>query len=114
MGFKYTMNNGNPEMSFDPDATAATDLLFSALVRQGSFFLNPGFGLRELPKKGNAPLVADCFKESAKWLLDTGKLTSLEVIAERDEDDPARINVLEKAKQANDTPVTFETFVGVI
>ncbi len=113
MGYQYTLKDGKPEMTFNPDATIATDLLFSALVRQNSFFLDPGFGL-DLAKKNNPALIADSYKAAAKWLIDTGKAKSVDVTAEPDDDDKGRVNVLEKARQANDEPATFETFVGVI
>ena len=117
MGYKIKMINGLPEMSYDPDPSIATDLLLSAMVPQGSFFLAPSLGLRPLPKKltdGTIGLVRDYFRESAKWLLDAGKAKSIDVIAERDDDERGRVNVQETAVQANDNVAEFETFVGVI
>lgn len=117
MGYKITLDaNGNPEMSFDQDATIGTDLLLSTLVPQGAFFLDPSFGLRELPKKitdQNIGLVKDYFSESAKWLIDAGKAKKIDILVEPDEE-KNRINVEEKALQANDTEIAFETFVPVV
>ena len=118
MGYKYSLDtNGNPVMSYDADPTIATDLLFSALVKQGSFFFNPDFGLRELPKKNtaqNIALIGDSYKESAKWLIAAGRAKSIDVLAEPDESDRSRVDVQMKAVQANDKPVEFETFVGLV
>ena len=117
MGYKITLNNGNPEMSYDPDPTIATDLLLSTLVPKGSFFFNPDFGLRALPIKDtdqNMALIPDYFKESAKWLIDAGRAKKIDVLAERDDSERGRIDVQVSATQANDLPVSFDTFVGVI
>jgi phage gp46-like protein len=117
MGYKITLNNGSPEMSFDQDTTIATDLLLSAMVQQGSFFFDPTIGLRELPKKNtdqNVALVEDYFKRSCKWLVDIGRAKSIAVLVERDDVQKDRINVKETAVQANDKSAAFETFVGVI
>ncbi len=116
MGYKIEMVDGLPEMSLEQDATIGTDLLLSALVPQGAFFLDPTFGLRELPKKitdQNRGLVKDYFAESAKWLLDAGKAKSIDVLVEPDEE-KNRLNVKQAAEQANDTEVSFETFVPVV
>lgn len=117
MGYKITMNQGVPEMSFDADETIATDLLLSALVPLGGFFLDSAFGLRELPKsitEQNSGLVKDYFEESAKWLVDSGKAKSVSALVEKDLQEPSRLNVKETALQANEEPVTFETFVPVV
>lgn len=117
MGYKIIMTNGRPEMTWDQDPTIATDLLLSAVVQQESFFFNPGFGLRALPKKNteqNISLIRDYYKESCKWLIDVGKAKSIDVIAERDDDLAERVDVQETARQANDQIVTFGTFVDVV
>lgn len=117
MGFTIVLNNGLPEMTFAQDPTLATDLLLSAMVPRGSFFFDPAFGLRELPKiitENNVGLVRDYYAESCKFLIDSGRAKSIEVTAEPDDDNADRINVQEKAVQANDTPASFETFVGVV
>jgi hypothetical protein len=117
MGYKITLVDGLPVQSYDPDATIGTDLLLSAMVPQGAFFLDPSFGLREMPKKitdKNVGLVKDYFKESCKWLISAGKADSVEVLVEPDLTEKNRINVQETAVQANDAVVTFETFVPVV
>lgn len=117
MGYKIELVNGLPVQSFDADATIGTDLLLSALVPRGAFFLDPTFGLRDMPKKiteGNAGLVEDYFKESSAWLIAAGKAESIETLVETDLTEPNRINVKQTAVQANDTVVTFETFVPVV
>jgi hypothetical protein len=116
-GYAIGLVDGLPVMSWDQDATIATDLLLSALVPQGAFFLDPSFGLRDLPKKitdGNAGLVKDYFQESSQWLVDAGKAKSIEVIAEPDLQEKSRINVKQTAIQANDEPAEFSTFVPVV
>jgi hypothetical protein len=117
MGFQIKLIDGLPVMSYDPDATIATDLLLSAMVPQGAFFLDPGFGLREMPKKltiDSPGLVKDYFKESSKWLITAGKAKSIDFLVEPELTEKSRINVQQTAIQANDTVVTFETFVPVV
>lgn len=118
MGYEITLDaDGNPQQSYDQDATIATDLLLSAMVPQGAFFLDPTFGLRELPKKITADslgLVKDYFTQSSKWLLDGKKAQSITVLVEPDLTDKSRVNVQQTAIQTNDTVVTFETFVPVV
>lgn len=117
MSYKIILNNGNPEMSYDQDATIATDLLLSAMVQQGSFFLDPSFGLRELPNKitdQNMGLVKDYLKQSSRWLIDAGKAKSIDVLVEPDLTEKNRLDIQESATQANDTVATFETFVPLV
>ncbi len=116
MGYKISMMNGLPELSLDQDETIGTDLLLSAQVQQGAFFLDPTFGLREMPKKitdQNMGLVKDYFAESAKWLVDAGKAKKIDLLVEPDEE-KNRMNVKQTAEQANDTEVSFETFVPLV
>lgn len=117
MSYKITMQNGLPIASYDQDATIGTDLLLSAMVQQGAFFLNPSFGLREMPKKitdGNNGLVKSYLKDSCKWLIDAGKAKSIDVLVEPDLIEKNRLDIQESATQANDTVVTFEIFVPVV
>jgi hypothetical protein len=117
MGYKITLSNGTPTMSYDQDATIATDLLLSAMVPQGAFFLNPDFGLQELPKKitdQNMGLVKDSFGQSEKWLIDAGKAKSIDILVEPDLTENNRLDIQESATQANDTVVSFKTFVPLV
>ena len=117
MGYIIILNNGVAEQSWDQDNTIATDLLLSCLTPQGSFFLNPDFGLPALPKKIDdqaIALIQQRYSKAVKWLLDTHKAKSISVIAEQDMDDTSRIDVAITAVQANDQIVTFETFVEVV
>lgn len=117
MGYKITLLDGLPVQSYDQDGTIATDLLLSALVPRGAFFLDPSRGLRAMPKKitdQSLGLVKDYFKESSKWLIDAGRAKSIDVLVEPDLTEGNRIAVEETAVQANDAVVTFETFVPVV
>lgn len=116
MGYKITLQNGAPVASYDRDATIGTDLLLSALVPQGAFFLDPGFGLRAMPKKltdQGLGLVQDYFKESSNWLLKANRAKTIDILVERDSE-LGRVNVRQTATQADDTVVTFETFVPLV
>lgn len=118
MGYKYTLDeNGLPIMSYDPDATIATDLLLSAMIEKGAWFFNRDFGREKEPAKIRADtvkLVESTFKNAAKWLLDNGRAASIETTAKQDPGDRTRIDILQEAKQANNQPAKFETFVGLI
>ena len=117
MGYKITLTNGIPTMTYEQDNTIGTDLLLSILVRQGAFFLNPKFGLRSLPKKGtdqNVALIGDYFKQATQWLLDADKAKTIDVLAERADNTRDRVNVRITVEQPNDTVVEFETFVEVV
>lgn len=116
MGYKITLQDGAPVASYEQDATIGTDLLLSALIPQGAYFLDPGFGLRAMPKKlteQSLGLVEDYFRESADWLLKAGRAKSIDVLVEQDSE-LGRVNVQETAVQADDTVVTFETFVPLV
>ena len=117
MGYKITLVNGKPERTYDQDETIATDIALSLLVEQGSWFFDRTFGRRKRNKKNTAQsigeLVQDC-NQALKWLLDTGKAKSIDVIAEPDVNDRTRANVMVTAGQANDKIVTFQTFISVI
>jgi len=117
MGYKIIMNQGHPELTHEQDATIATDVALSILVEQGAWFVNPKFGMPALPKKDtdqNLALVPVRCKQAAKWLIDAGKAKAITAIAERDDDTRGQVNIRVDATQANDQPVTFETFVPVV
>lgn len=119
-------------MSFGDFAIVGDDLTFetsesiynliwtSLNVKKGSFFQNPEFGSRlsELTREKNVERVRllsiDYSKDALQWLIDAGKATAVEVIAEKDLRDLNRINILITVTQTDGQDIEFKTFVEVI
>jgi phage gp46-like protein len=118
MDFAIEMTAGLPAMTFDKAADIRNNVLLSLLVRRGSWWFNPAFGMRELPKKNTiaaAGLVEEYAREALRWLLDTGRATAIEVRAERDPlQDPHRLKLRLQVTQASGEVLSFEHFVEVV
>lgn len=122
MDFTIVQNdNGLPEMTFDKAGDISNNILLSLVVQRGSWFQNPEFGsrLHLLRKAKNTALTErlarDYCREALQWLLDTGKVTVLDIATERDLTvNRHRLKLVIEATQANGRKVTFEHFVEVV
>jgi len=117
MGYKIVLVNGIPEMTYEQDATIGTDMLLSAMVEQGAFFLDPKFGLPPHPRKmaeETPDIVRDQHAGALAWLTETGRAKRVDVVAVPDPGTRDRVNVKAEAEQPNGKTVSFETIAGVI
>jgi phage gp46-like protein len=121
MDFGIVMDtNGRPSMTFDKavDGNLFNNAYLSLAVKRGSFFQNPEFGRRLHTIRKNtpdAPAKAETYAmEALQWLIDCGRVTKVEVKAQRDGRDVSRLNLLVELTAASGNIVTFSDFVGVI
>lgn len=106
-------------MSFDQATDLTNNIFLSLTVAKGSWFHNPGFGLRQRSRMKNtettAALIRHDYEEALQWLLDTGKAKSVEVWVDRDRiQDLNRLKLLVEVVQADGRKVSFETFTEVV
>jgi len=120
MDFAIVINDGGqPEMSFDQATNIFNNIYLSLKVRRGSWFFDPQFGSRLHLLKKNTPRAASLAEEYARealqWLLDTGRATEIDVLAERDTlQDVSRLKLLVEVTQADGEQIVYTDFVGVV
>jgi len=110
-------------MTFDKgsDGNLRNNIFLSLVIKRGSWFQNPSFGsrLHLLQRAKNseqtAALAEDYCKEALDWLIDTGRVKKIEIIAQRDrEQDLHRLKLLVMVTQSSGDQVSFTTFVEVV
>lgn len=122
MDFKIlTDDDAIGQMTFDPAEDIMNNVYLSLVVRQGSWFQNPGFGSRlHLLKRAKntektAALAEEYCKEALQWLIDEGRAVSVAVYTQRDRSqDLHRLKLLVEVTQANGRQVVFKRFVEVV
>lgn len=120
MDFAITIPaDGQAQMTFDEAGDIFNNIYLSVTVEKGSFFHNPGFGLRRRDRLKNteatAELIRHDYKDALQWLIDTGRAKSVDVSAERDRrQDLNRLKLLIEVVQADGRTVTFTTFKEVV
>jgi phage gp46-like protein len=117
--FKLDITNPTePGFTFEKESTVINNIYLSIVVKKGSFFQNPTFGSLLHTIKKIVPttpdLVIDYIKQALKWIQDIGRITSLDVISEIDNDVMNRVNFKISATQADGLIVTFSSFVAVV
>lgn len=120
MDFAIVMNNnGQGEQTFDKSGDIFNNIFLSLSIKQGSWWFDTTFGLRDRGRMKNtestARLVREDCKQALQWLIDNGRATSIDVITERDRSQNLnRLKILVEAVQADGKTVTFETFKEVV
>jgi phage gp46-like protein len=119
MSLGILTNSGKLEMSFTGGNDLLTNVILSVEIAQGSFFLDPTFGMLRRPREKNtaatAKLIEGDVRSALQWLIDVGRATSIAVVMEIDTllvktRLKARITVT--AAQGN--KVTYDKFVEVV
>jgi len=115
MNFEISVSStGVGTMTWDKPTTIATNIWWSLNVDHDTMFNNPGFGLKlnDIKKvtQSNINIIRQRVESALQWLLNTGKASSIDVIVERDTQDPSRVNWKVTAVQASGIPVTVTSF----
>jgi len=109
--------NGNITFAHCEDSLC-NNVWISINLRRGFFFQNKKLGSRLFTIKKLTPdtirLAQDYCKEALQWLLDIGRVSSINIVAERDVDDKNRLNLAISLVRANDEPITYNLFYRVI
>lgn len=108
-----------PGMAFTVATGLFNNIFLSLTIKQGSWWLDPTFGLRDRGRmkntEQNARLVREDCKQALQWLLDTGRAASIDVYAERDRSqDLHRLKVLVVATEPDGRVAEFEKFIEVV
>lgn len=124
MDFAVAIDNrtGTGRMTFERATTLMNNIYLSLMVRRGSFFADPGFGsrLHLLQRAKNTDMTArlamDYCREALQWMIDEGRVKTVEVYAERDRTrDINRLKLLVEVTPVNrDAPVPFAIFIEVV
>jgi phage gp46-like protein len=95
-----------------------SNIYFSLRIPRGSWFFNPAFGCRwNTIKKLTADGLSqaeDFAREALKWLLDLGRISSCDILAEQDNDNRNQCNVRLTVLKPDNTEITFMTFFMVV
>lgn len=115
MDFTLNLVEGLPQMDFPAQDSMWNNIYLSLTIQKGSFFAAPEFGSDlHLLKKNTArteKLLQGYVKVALKWLLDTGRAKSIDIITQRLQ---TRINYEVTIIKANGVPVSFQNFVEVV
>lgn len=116
--FALTGQLGRCTMSLRADNSLANNVLLSFLVRRGSFFLLPLFGSRlYLIRKitaSNLELCRDYAVEALQWLIDCGRLKSINVLVVAPKSPVGRIELTVSVTKADGFVDTFTYFHEVV
>jgi len=119
-GIDYKLNDAGAfmEMSYGWEDTILNNIALSITTKKGDWFHKPAFGSRLHTIKKNTAgaveLVKEYVKEATQWIIDIGRATEINIIAEREPNNLHRINFRVTAKQANGLIVPFNDFIEVI
>ena len=102
-----------------PNEQLMNNIFLSLSITQGTFFASPDFGMRPLSREKNtdqtAALAREYCLEALQWLLDCGRVTSIDVTVERAMDEnPNRLKILVQSIKADLSSITFETYQEVV
>jgi len=107
-------SNGNPTMVWDKPIDISTNVWLSLNVTKGSLFNYKEFGLdlSDIKKvtENNLSLIEQRLNAALKWLIDTKKAKSVDIIVERDDIDIYRVNYKVTVEQSDGIPVTVTSF----
>ncbi|GFO67874.1 hypothetical protein GMLC_14530 [Geomonas limicola] len=119
MDFAIAMKSGTADMTFDKSRDIFNNIYLSLSIKQGSWWLDPSFGLKDRGRLKNTEATArlvkgDC-EQALQWIIDNGRAKTIEVSTERDRSqDLNRLKMLVLATQADGRTVTFEKFMEVV
>jgi len=110
---------GNADQTWDKAETILNNIYTSLMVKKGSFFQNPAFGLADMSREKTLETAADKFRANAKdatqWIIDVGRATSIEFVTEIDKSQHIdRLKFQCYAVQADGREVSFEKYLEVI
>lgn len=116
MDFKITIEGVAGAFTFEKADTVINNIFLSLSIPVGSFFLLPKFGSRlDLLKKGKLTpgviaSVPGLVKEALQWMLDLGRLKSVETLTAPDQN---RLNVRIVCTDVGGRKIEFKTFFEV-
>ncbi len=119
MDYTLTPNTGgSADLSYTKSDGLFVNVYLSLNIAQGSWWFNPGFGLRRRPRMKNTPALAtllaqDC-RDALQWLLDNGRATSVLVTALAVPDRPSWLNIQCAVTTATGRTITYDKFVEVV
>jgi phage gp46-like protein len=114
MDFQVRDVRGIPNLYFTKNNDIMTSIILSLHLPVGRFFFNPAWGHQLYSiKKVNDPNLAiaqQYVKQALQWLIDLGKISSLNVLCERDDNRKDQINIKVNAVQPTGSIITYKTF----
>ncbi len=113
----YKIENG--AIDFTNKGNSLQTLMYMSLhMRRGAWFLFSIFGCRwhtiKFLDNDGLARAEDYAREALKWLLDIGRLDSLDIVAQVDLSDSSRCNVKIDGIKNSAVEVSFETFFKVV
>lgn len=119
MDFQINLDQGHSTgyMTFTKNTDIRTNIYFSLYIKQGDWFYDPNFGskLSQIKKiTASNMLLAKQYIESAlKWLINTGKASSINVIVEPDNTNINQMDIKITVQQPNSVTLYYESSLDV-
>ena len=120
MDYTISINDlGQVEQSFQKSSGLFNNVYLSLEIKQGSWWIDPAFGLKDRGRQKNTDKTARLFKDdiaaALQWLLDTGRATSIGVVTQIDrQQDRNRLKARVTVTATNGQVVTFDKFIEVV
>jgi phage gp46-like protein len=119
MSINIITENGRLLMSYSEGNELVTNVILSLEIVQGSFFLDPAFGLKKRERMKNtdatAQLIKGDIKAALQWLIDSGRASVITVQMEKDTlVDKSRLKASVTVIDAKGAAVTYDKFVEVV
>jgi phage gp46-like protein len=113
----YVDADGKLAMSYENGDSFINNILLSIYIKRGSFFVVPSLGSRLfLLKKITADvskLAKNYIAEALQWMVDTGRMTDLQIQTEEDRDNNG-LKIGISCKKQNGQDISFQTFYPVV
>ena len=119
MDYTINLTQGQAALSFDKSSGLFNNVFLSLEIKQGSWWIDPTFGLKDRGRQKNiervASLIKDDIRSALQWLLDTGRATAIDITTQIDRQlDRNRLWARVSVTAANGQTVTFDKFIEVV
>lgn len=109
---------GSIDYTFTPVTTIMNNIILSLAIAKGTWWHDPNFGMTRRTRLKLTPATVRLIKQDAEqalqWLIDCGRAVSIEVTAERDNNNSHRVNLFVRALQNDGRLIEYTTFKGVV
>lgn len=119
MSLGLITRDGQLVMTFQAGNDLLTNVIISLEIAQGSFFVDPDFGLVRRARMKNIPATAQLIeadiRAALQWLLDAARATAIDVAMEIDTAiDRNRLKARVTVTGAKGDQITYDKFVEVV
>lgn len=107
-----------PQVSFEKSSGLFNNVFLSLAIGEGDWWFDPSFGLKKRKRLKNTPATARLLekdhRDALQWMLDTGRATTVTVVASPVDNDRFRLQLHIEVTAADGEVVTYDKFVEVV